>query len=126
MSRAAALPEDTGGEWQKVEWSGDLMPGGPYGFAIHIERQTADGLVEISKPYVLSDTDIKLSESNAAQVAASVDSKGTHIVCDPAVGKALHANKLIYHLDFNSLQRTREAVVRELEHVASVGYNAIL
>ena len=34
--------------------------------------------------------------------------------------------RLVFHLDFNTIQMTRPAVEKILEHVASVGYDAIL
>lgn len=123
MSRAAALPEDTGGEWRKVEWSGNLMPGGPYGYAIHVERKMADGFIEICKPYVILNEDAKPGETGQSRLTNSGGSRGDH---GAAFEKTLHGKRLIYHLDFNSLQRTKAAVVRELEYVASVGYNAVL
>ena len=39
---------------------------------------------------------------------------------------AVASPRLIFHLDFNTIQMTRPAVERILEHVASVGYDAIL
>lgn len=97
MGRSVSLPEDTRGEWQKLEWSGELMPGGPYGFAVHVELPVADGLVEVAAPFVISEA-----------------------------RKARADGKLIFHFDFNSLQRTKEAVIAELRHVAAAGYDAVL
>ena len=44
------LPDDTKGEWKKLEWSGKIMPNGPYSFGLYIAKPAADGCVELASP----------------------------------------------------------------------------
>ena len=106
LERIVYLPSDTAGEWRPVEWRGALMPGGPYGFAIHAELRTEDGMLEVASPYVR-----EASPSSPAQPGAAL----------PRCG-----GKLVFHFDFNSLQHGRTAIVEMLEHVAAAGYDAVL
>ena len=63
------LPDDTKGEWKKLEWSGKIMPNGPYSFGLYIAKPAADGCVELASPYLLAESDAARTAAKRAPAA---------------------------------------------------------
>jgi len=63
------LPDDTHGEWKKLEWSGRIMADGPYSFCLYVAKAAADGCIELASPFLVAESDTARAEAKRAPEA---------------------------------------------------------
>ncbi len=80
------LPDDTKGQWKKLEWSGKIMSDGPYNFGLYVAKGPAgEGTIELSSPYLLAESDA--ARSAAVRTPAAKPFRARIVPIDPKLSQ---------------------------------------
>ena len=79
------LPDDTKGEWKKLEWSGKIMDKGPYSFGLYMAKPAADGCIELARPYLIAESE--KARASAVMMKAAKPFRTRLVPIDPKLSE---------------------------------------
>jgi len=79
------LPDDTDGQWRKLEWSGKIMPNGPYNFGLYMAKGPVEGCAELASPYLLAESDA--ARKAAVRTPAAKPFRARIVPIDPKLSR---------------------------------------